>query len=169
MNRLLFSTLFLASIMLLRVTSAMAADESLPACIQYISDFNCFQENRDRIYQIDNKLFWKHWLHHEALAKACTSRKATARFISLVIGSDGELGEAIAKFIENLILNNVGCFLAAAETLDDHVVNHLIRYYVMTPTYHEPSETLPLIERELKRKGYPRFKKLYFEIKKTKS
>jgi hypothetical protein len=168
MKRLLLPTI-LTSLLLLSPLFSFASEEKLPACIQNTSDFKCFYENRYRTYQIDNKLFWKHWRHHEAKANACTSRKATAQFISLVVGSDGELAEAMYEFIENLVINNVACFLAAAETLDDNVMDHLIRYYLMTPLYHEPSETLPLIEKELKKTEYPRFNKLYFKIKKTKS
>lgn len=167
MKRLLFlSTLTLA--LLLISPFSFASDEKLPTCIQNLSDFKCFYENRYRTYQIDNKLYWKHWRHHESEANACTSRKATAQFISMVIGSDGELAEAMSEFIEKIVLSNVACFLSAAETLDDNVMNHLIRYYVMTPLYHEPSETLPLIEKELKKNNYPRFNKLYFKIKNKK-
>ncbi len=168
MNRILLpAALFIISISAPSFT--FASDDKLPACIQNTSDFKCFYENRYRIYQIDNKLFWKRWRYHEARAQECTSTKATAQFISLVIESDGELAEAMSEFIENLVLSNVACFLKAAETLDDDVMNHLIRYYVMTPLYHDPSETLPLIEKELRKNKYSRFSKLYFKIKETKN
>jgi hypothetical protein len=169
-KRLLLPTILTSLLYIILIPhSSFASDDKLPACIQNISDFKCFYENRYRTYQIDNRLFWKHWRHHEARATACTSTKDTARFISLVIGSDGELAEAMYEFIENLVLSNVACFLTAAETLDDNVVNHLIRYYVMTPLYHDPSDTLPLVEKELTNNKYKRFNKLYFAIKKTKS
>lgn len=167
MKRPLILTIF-TSFLLAISPSAFASDGKLPACIQNISDFKCFYDNRSRTYQIDNKLFWKHWKHHEAAANACSSRKATAQFISMVIGSDGELAEAMYEFIEKLILSNAACFLSAAETLDDNALNHLIRYYVMTPLYHEPSETLPIIEKELKKNNYPRFTRLYFKTKNKK-
>ncbi len=167
MKRSLILTI-LSSFLLAISPASFASDDKLPACIQNISDFKCFYDNRYRIHQIDNKLFWKHWRHHEAEANACTSRKATAQFISMVIGSDGELAEAMSEFIEKLVLSNTTCFLSAAETLDDNALNHVIRYYVMTPLYHEPSETLPIIEKELKKNNYPRFKKLYFKIKNKK-
>ena len=167
MNRYLFPAAVFT--FLISVSSpAFASDDKLPACIQNLSDFKCFYDNRYRTYQTDNKLFWKHWRHHEAQANACTSGKATAQFLSLVIGSDGELAEAMYEFIEKLVLSNAACVLSAAETLDDNVMNHLIRYYVMTPLYHEPSETLPIIEKELKKNNYPRFSKLYFKIKEKK-
>ncbi len=83
------------------------------------------------------------------------------------MGSDGELSEAVSESIEALILRNTACFLAAVETMDERVAEHLIRYCVMHPVYHEPTDLLPLIEKELKRKGYPHFNKLFSEAKET--
>jgi len=148
--------------------SFAAATDDLPACIRNLSDFSCFQQNFRKTYDKDNKLFWQHWRHHESQAMACTSSQATSQFISMVKGSDGELAEAMYEFIEKLILSNAACFLGAAEKLNENILDNLIRYYVMTPLYHEPAETLPIIESELKKKNYPRFKKLYFEIKNAK-
>lgn len=156
----------LFSAVLIRLSFASTNDD-LPSCIHNLSDFKCFQQNFMMTYEKDNKLFWQHWRHYESEAKGCNSRPATSRFISMVIRSDGELAEAMYEFIENLILSNATCFLSAAEKLDDNVLDHLIRYYVMTPLYHEPSETLPIIEDELKKKSYPRFNKRYLEIKKA--
>jgi hypothetical protein len=146
-----------------------AVDDKLPACIENLSEIKCFQGNFYRTYRIDYKLFWKHWRYHEANANACTSKKATADFLSVVTQCDGEVAEAMYEFLEKLIINNVSCFLSAAETLDDNTMNHLVKYYIMTPLYHEPSETLPLIEKELKKNKYPRFNTLYFKVKKTKN
>ena len=165
MKWLLFRTILISSLLLSSALFSFAFDEKLPACIQNTFDFKCFYENRQRTYQVDYELFWVHWRYHEAKANACTSRKATAQFISLVIGSDGELAEAMGEFIENLILKNVACFLTSAETLDDNVMEHLIRYYVKELLYHETSDILPLIEKELNKKKYPRFNKLYFKAK----
>jgi len=142
-------------------------NDVLPACIHRLSDFKCFQQNFMRTYERDNKLFWQHWRHHESKAKACTSLRDTSQFLSLVQRCDGELAEAMYEFIEKLSISKVTCFLRAAEKLDDKILDHLIRYYVMTPLYHDPVETVPLIENELKKKNYPRFKKLYFELKKA--
>ena len=160
---------FLTALVLWNPLLSFASDDKLPACIQNISDIKCFQDNFNRTYQLDYKLFWKHWRHHEANANACTSKKATAQFISVVTRCDGEVAEAMYEFLEKLIIGNVSCFLAAAETLDDNTMNHLVKYYIMTPLYHEPSETLPLIEKELRKNKYPRFNDLYFKVKKTKN
>lgn len=164
-------TLVIAVLILMSLSvriSVASANDDLPACIHNLSDFNCFQQNFMTTYEKDNKLFWQHWRHHENKAKSCTSRQATSQFISIIKRSDGELAEAMYEFVENLILSSSACFLSAAESLNDNVLDHLVRYYVMTPLYHEPSETLPIIESELKKKSYPRFKKLYFEIKNAK-
>jgi hypothetical protein len=84
-----------------------------------------------------------------------------------VVQSDGELAEAMSEFIENLVLTNVGCFLSAAERLDDGTMKHLIRFYLMTPLYHEQSEILPIIERALKKGQFPKFDDAYFNISKS--
>jgi hypothetical protein len=57
--------------------------------------------------------------------------------------SDGDLAEAMSKFIGNMALSNVDCFLKAGELLDEGTMKHLIQYYLVTPLYHEQSEILP--------------------------
>lgn len=136
-----------------------------PPCAHNVSDFNCFRQNLESIYANDNDLFWRSWKHQEDKAKSCSSISVTSNFISLIKQCDGELAEAMAEFIENMIIGKAGCFLSATEKLDNSTKEHLIRYYVMTPLYHEDSDILPVIERQLKKKNYPKFKKLYFEIK----
>ena len=71
------------------------------------------------------------------------------------------------ELIQNMVLSDVACFLGAAEKLDDNVMEHLIQHYIMTPLYHEPSETLPVIEKELQKGRYSRYNKLYFNIRKS--
>ncbi len=139
----------------------------LPPCIKDLSNFECFQQNLIIFFQTDIELFWWHWNYYEAKAKSCSSLSSTSHFISLVKKCDGALAEVMAEFIETMILDNPQCFLGAAEKLDENVMEHLIRYYIMTPLDHEPSEILPIIEKELQKGHYVRFKKMYYSIIKS--
>jgi hypothetical protein len=149
------------------VAVAASAPPELPSCAHNFSDFNCFRQNLESIYENDNDLFWRSWKYQESKAKSCSSVSFTSNFISLVKKSDGELAEAMAQSVENMILSKLDCFLAAAEKLDYSTKEHLIRYYIMTPLYHEESGILPIIEKELKKKNFPKFKKLYLSIRKN--
>jgi hypothetical protein len=139
----------------------------LPHCIEDLSNFECFQQNLESFSQTDLDLFWWHWNYYEIKAKSCSSLSSTSQFISLVKKCDGVLAEVMSEFIETMILDNPQCFLGAAEKLDGNVMEHLIRYYIMTPLNHEPPEILPIIEKELQKGHYVRFKKMYYSIIKS--
>jgi len=148
---------------------ATQSDNNLPACIKNIDDLECFQKNFKELFQTNNKLFWQHWRHHEAKANSCSSLTFTAKFISLVKKCDGATAEVMAEFIENMILRDSACLIGAAEKLEPDIMRHLIRYYIITPLYHEPSEILPIVEKELQNKKYPKFNKMYTNIKNPKN
>jgi tetratricopeptide (TPR) repeat protein len=140
---------------------------NLPRCIQDLSNFECFQQNLESFFDTDIDLFWGHWNYYECKAKSCSSLSSTSQFISLAEKSDGVLAEVMGDFIETMILKKPRCFLGAAEKLDVNVMEYLIRYYILTPLVHEPSEILPIIEKELRKGNYVRFKKTYYSIKKS--
>ncbi len=148
---------------------ATQSNTNLPACVQNIDDFDCFQKNFKELFQTNNKLFWQHWRHHEDKANSCSSLLFTARFISLVRKCDGATAEVMAEFIENMILRDPACLIGAAEKLEPNIMEHLIRYYILTPLYHEPSEILPIVEKELQKKKNQKFNKIYANIKNSKS
>jgi len=158
---LLFSFLIFA---LVFPASSASSNDEIPGCANNLSDFPCFQRNFHNIYEEDSKLFWFLWVHHENEAKSCSSLSFTSQFISLVEKCDGVLEETMHEFIENLVLDDVSCLLGSIEKLDDDLVEHLVRFYFRTPLYHQPSEILPIIEKQLKKGRYPKLSKIYFRF-----
>jgi len=144
--------------------SPASSNDKIPICAYNLSDFLCFKQNLHILYEADNKLFWQIWVHHENDAKSCSSLSITSPFISLVEECDGVLAEAMHEFIENMIFDDVLCLLDSTEKLDDDILQYLIRFYFMAPLYHEPSEILPTIEKQLKKKRYPNLYRIYFRI-----
>jgi len=158
-----FLVSFLTIAFIIPISSAPSSDE-LQDCAKDPSNFPCFRKNFHDIYEADCKLFWELWIHHENEAKSCSSLSLTSQFISLVEDCDGILEEAMHEFIENMVLDDVSCLLGSIEKLDDDTMEHLVRYYFKTPLYHQPSEILPEIEKQLKKGRYPKFKKVYFRF-----
>ncbi len=46
MSKIISTAMVVVSVVLLKIPICIAANEKLPACIQNLDDFGCFQQNR---------------------------------------------------------------------------------------------------------------------------
>lgn len=99
-------------------------------------------EDLNALYQRNYEAFFSRWNAQAGLATACTEIDATARFLTdaTEMLGNSEVTEANAAVIEKLCLDRPACLLQAIYSLSPRDQERILRSFMASPLYHEPSE-----------------------------
>jgi hypothetical protein len=124
-----------------------------------------FAADLNELYLSDYDSFWKQWRETKEKAMSCTDPDATAKFLSNATKTlqNAEVTEANAQSIEKLALEKPLCLLDSIEKLRAEEQNQIVRFFIVSPVFHDAEEIRKTLERHWNK--YRIIRELYYKLK----